>query len=179
MGPHRTYRFAPKLLLTITCCAVTFYSQTAVKSEINIEATGRLEFQEGRGYFVQVDSKRFPENKNRVWLMIPEDKVLLRRIDALLCKQVTVRGGLEQLPENVRAAPPPLGMFLTRFDIEEVSSVASPPKCSYLAAWFTPINDPNKPDWEILPQEAKAGEVILSKRNELGVCRTLRRRRLR
>ena len=35
--------------------------------------------------------------------------------------------------------------------------------------WFTPINDPDKPDWEILPQEAKPGEVILSKRNELGV----------
>jgi len=40
---------------------------------------------------------------------------------------------------------------------------------SYPAVWFAPINDPNKPDWEILPQEAKAGEVILSKRNELGI----------
>ena len=39
----------------------------------------------------------------------------------------------------------------------------------YPAVWFTPINDPNKPSWEILPQEAKAGEVILSKRNELGI----------
>jgi predicted NAD-dependent protein-ADP-ribosyltransferase YbiA (DUF1768 family) len=26
-----------------------------------------------------------------------------------------------------------------------------------------------KPDWEILPQEAKPGEVILSKRNELAI----------
>jgi predicted NAD-dependent protein-ADP-ribosyltransferase YbiA (DUF1768 family) len=40
---------------------------------------------------------------------------------------------------------------------------------SYPAKWFEPINDPNKPDWEILPQEAKPGEVILSKRNELGL----------
>ena len=39
----------------------------------------------------------------------------------------------------------------------------------YPAVWFAPVNDPNKPDWEILPQEAKAGEVILSKRNELGI----------
>jgi hypothetical protein len=39
----------------------------------------------------------------------------------------------------------------------------------YPEKWFAPINDPNKPDWEILPQEAKAGEVILSKRNELGI----------
>ncbi len=29
--------------------------------------------------------------------------------------------------------------------------------------------DPHKPDWEILPQAAKPGEVILSKRNELGI----------
>jgi len=40
---------------------------------------------------------------------------------------------------------------------------------TYPALWFAPINDPKKPDWEILPQEAKAGEVILSKRNELGI----------
>src|SRR4051794_7786971 len=39
----------------------------------------------------------------------------------------------------------------------------------YPAVWFAPINDPNKPSWEILPQEAKPGEVILSKRNELGI----------
>lgn len=38
----------------------------------------------------------------------------------------------------------------------------------YPAAWFAPINDPNKPDWEILPQERQAGEVVLSKRNDLG-----------
>jgi hypothetical protein len=36
-------------------------------------------------------------------------------------------------------------------------------------AWFASINDANKPSWEILPQEAKPGEVILSKRNELGI----------
>src|ERR1051325_7140900 len=35
--------------------------------------------------------------------------------------------------------------------------------------WWTPIDDENKPAWEILPQEAGPGEVILSKRNELGV----------
>jgi len=39
----------------------------------------------------------------------------------------------------------------------------------YPAHWFTPINDPHKPAWEILPQAAKPGEVILSKRNELGI----------
>jgi len=39
----------------------------------------------------------------------------------------------------------------------------------YPAHWFTPVTDPHKPDWEILPQAAKPGEVILSKRNELGI----------
>lgn len=39
----------------------------------------------------------------------------------------------------------------------------------YPAQWWTPIIDPKKPEWEILPQEAGPGEVILSKRNELGL----------
>jgi predicted NAD-dependent protein-ADP-ribosyltransferase YbiA (DUF1768 family) len=39
----------------------------------------------------------------------------------------------------------------------------------YPAHWWTPVPEANKPDWEILPQAAKPGEVILSKRNELGI----------
>ncbi|HXT64982.1 MAG TPA: hypothetical protein VN696_18215, partial [Pyrinomonadaceae bacterium] len=39
----------------------------------------------------------------------------------------------------------------------------------YPKEWWYWVNDPKKPDWEILPQEAKPGEVILSKRNELGL----------
>src|SRR2546423_4800280 len=39
----------------------------------------------------------------------------------------------------------------------------------YPAHWWTPVIDPKKPAWEILPQEAGPGEVILSKRNELGL----------
>lgn len=40
---------------------------------------------------------------------------------------------------------------------------------AYPAHWWTPVVDSHKPDWEILPQAAKPGEVILSKRNELGI----------
>lgn len=40
---------------------------------------------------------------------------------------------------------------------------------AFPAIWFAYVLDLNKPNWEILPQEAKAGEVILSKRNELGI----------
>lgn len=39
----------------------------------------------------------------------------------------------------------------------------------YPAHWFAPVVDSNKPSWEILPQEAGPGEVILSKRHELGL----------
>lgn len=35
--------------------------------------------------------------------------------------------------------------------------------------WWKPISTQGAPSWEILPQEAKPGEVILSKRNELGL----------
>jgi len=39
----------------------------------------------------------------------------------------------------------------------------------YPAHWWTPVAKEGAPSWEILPQEAGAGEVILSKRNELGL----------
>jgi hypothetical protein len=50
---------------------------------------------------------------------------------------------------------------------QAVEKIARDPR--YPEHWWTPINDPKKPDWEILPQEAGPGEVILSKRNELGL----------
>src|SRR5712691_3426789 len=39
----------------------------------------------------------------------------------------------------------------------------------YPAHWWTPAPKEGAPSWEILPQEAGPGEVILSKRNELGL----------
>ena len=43
----------------------------------------------------------------------------------------------------------------------------APPE--YPPQWWTPAPKEGAPAWEILPQEAKPGEVILSKRNELGL----------
>src|SRR4051812_38840160 len=40
---------------------------------------------------------------------------------------------------------------------------------NYPAHWWAEISREGAPSWEILPQEAKPGEVILSKRNELGL----------
>src|SRR5436190_46656 len=39
----------------------------------------------------------------------------------------------------------------------------------YPSHWWTPAPREGAPDWEILPQEAGPGEVILSKRHELGL----------
>ena len=39
----------------------------------------------------------------------------------------------------------------------------------YPSHWWAPVPREGAPAWEILPQEAGPGEVILSKRNELGL----------
>jgi len=44
----------------------------------------------------------------------------------------------------------------------------APPR-TYPARWWTPVPTNGAPGWEILPQAAGPGEVILSKRNELGL----------
>jgi predicted NAD-dependent protein-ADP-ribosyltransferase YbiA (DUF1768 family) len=43
------------------------------------------------------------------------------------------------------------------------------PRDAYPAHWWTPVPKEGAPAWEILPQEAGPGEVILSKRHELGL----------
>jgi predicted NAD-dependent protein-ADP-ribosyltransferase YbiA (DUF1768 family) len=49
-------------------------------------------------------------------------------------------------------------------------SHASPsPDPRYPAHWWEPADRATAPKWEILPQDCKPGEVILSKRNELGL----------
>jgi hypothetical protein len=40
---------------------------------------------------------------------------------------------------------------------------------AYPAHWWAPIPEDQRAVWEILPQAARPGEVILSKRNELGI----------
>lgn len=49
---------------------------------------------------------------------------------------------------------------------QPVSSITVP---LYPEHWWTPVPKEGAPSWEILPQEAGPGEVILSKRNELGL----------
>jgi len=47
--------------------------------------------------------------------------------------------------------------------------VASVSRTNYPANWWTPVPTNGAPSWEIFPQDAAPGEVILSKRNELGL----------
>ena len=42
-------------------------------------------------------------------------------------------------------------------------------KTKYPAHWWRPVDEQNAATWEILPQAAGENEVILSKRNELGI----------
>lgn len=51
---------------------------------------------------------------------------------------------------------------------EPKNIAASSQPLAYPARWWTPVPKQGAPSWEILPQEAGPGEVILSKRNELG-----------
>jgi predicted NAD-dependent protein-ADP-ribosyltransferase YbiA (DUF1768 family) len=45
----------------------------------------------------------------------------------------------------------------------------APERASYPAHWWTPVSPEGAPEWEILPQAAGPGEVIVSKRHELGL----------
>ena len=49
------------------------------------------------------------------------------------------------------------------------SSAQSSRDSRYPPHWWTPVPKAGAPEWEILPQEAAPGEVILSKRHELGL----------
>ena len=56
------------------------------------------------------------------------------------------------------------------FTLSATALAQSPARDSkYPAHWWTAVSKDGAPSWEILPQEAGPGEVILSKRHELGL----------
>ena len=57
--------------------------------------------------------------------------------------------------------------FATATTYADTGEFARDPR--YPAHWWKPAPKEGAPAWEILPQEAGPGEVILSKRNELGL----------
>ena len=55
------------------------------------------------------------------------------------------------------------------FVVTALAGCSASPKSQYPDRWWTPVPAAGAPAWEILPQEARSGEVILSKRNDLGI----------
>ena len=53
--------------------------------------------------------------------------------------------------------------------LSALASAVAQPTAGYPAHWWTPVPVESAASWEILPQAAKPGQVILSKRNELGI----------
>lgn len=63
-----------------------------------------------------------------------------------------------------------LRVFLASIFLVNHSAPAEETRDSrYPGHWWAPVSKEGAPSWEILPQEAGTGEVILSKRNELGL----------
>jgi hypothetical protein len=88
------------------------------EQSIKAEVRGTLRFESGRGYFIAVKSANKNEQEMRVWLWISEDKVLVRKLQGLDGKEVIAKGKLAQLPEGRQTSVPPLGMYMSRFEIE-------------------------------------------------------------
>jgi len=70
---------------------------------------------------------------------------------------------------TLKAKPKTAVALLVCFVVIVTAAVQAQRDSRYPAHWWTPVSAVGKPDWEILPQEAGPGEVILSKRNELGL----------
>jgi hypothetical protein len=79
---------------------------------IQAEVRGILHFENGRGYFIAVKTAGKTQPEMRVWLRAPEDKALVRQLQGLSGKEVIANGKLMQMPANVRASIPPLGIYL-------------------------------------------------------------------
>jgi predicted NAD-dependent protein-ADP-ribosyltransferase YbiA (DUF1768 family) len=53
--------------------------------------------------------------------------------------------------------------------VAAVPGIAADDRADFPAHWWAPVAREGAPSWEVLPQEAGPGEVILSKRHELGL----------
>src|ERR1700681_3531332 len=74
-----------------------------------------------------------------------------------------------RLPRRRLANALILTAAMSNLHLPVLAQVAAEQSGKYPSHWWTPVPEAGKPDWEILPQAAKPGQVILSKRNELGI----------
>jgi hypothetical protein len=139
-------------MLTAVMAALTFPTTAVLSGKceskldksgvIKAAVSGTLQFQTGQGYFISEKSKEHPGWQNRVWLAVGEHKVLVRQLQDLEGKFVTVSGELEQMPENVQASVPPHGMYLKEIEIAKASdesSLADPAVLSAIPPNHPPI----------------------------------------
>src|SRR4030095_15180368 len=63
----------------------------------------------------------------------------------------------------------PLALGACHSSPQPALSSSGPADSRYPAHWWAAVSKDRAPAWEILPQEAGPGEVILSKRHELGL----------
>lgn len=89
---------------------------------IKAEVRGTLRFESGCGYFIAVNPLSDREYETQVWLWISEDKVLVRKLQRLNGKSVIAKGKLAQLSKGHRTSVPPLGMYVSRFEIKEADA---------------------------------------------------------
>jgi hypothetical protein len=90
---------------------------------INAEVRGTLHFESGRGYFIAVNPTDRSGREMRVWLQAAESKPLVRLLQGLDGKEVIAKGKLEQMPADVGASVPPLGIYLRHsFEIEHAGA---------------------------------------------------------
>src|SRR6266700_1640324 len=81
-----------------------------------------------------------------------------------------ITGTMTLNPKLIRIFPPAIIMALFLCACRSDITITKPKLAStYPAVWWAPVLREGAPIWEILPQAAQPGEVILSKRNELGL----------
>jgi predicted NAD-dependent protein-ADP-ribosyltransferase YbiA (DUF1768 family) len=91
------------------------------------------------------------------------------------CAPLVVPGGTRHNPvvhRNALALVLPLltlSLGLRAWSADPTNAAPPVRDPRYPAHWWTPVPKEGAPAWEILPQDAGPGEVILSKRNELGL----------
>jgi hypothetical protein len=81
---------------------------------VKAEIKGTLNFD--HGYFVSIKFGEDPQSELRVWLLISENKALVRQLEGLTGKEVVVKGNIRQMPQNAKATVPPLGLFFKEGD---------------------------------------------------------------
>jgi hypothetical protein len=67
---------------------------------IKVAVKGKLTFEQGRGYFIEVRLQEDPPRTCKLSLVIPEDKVLVRKLERFTGKAVIVSGYLDRPGEG-------------------------------------------------------------------------------